>query len=133
MVTINSVSTPIGRWPNEGFLTIDSHVSNTSITDIELSSSPTWTGAEIVIRKNQYIWDRNKITTHSGNTISYTSGSDYDAIDGYGYFIQNDLKTLDKQVNGSMMEQISIFTSEVIIQNYNVKISSKDQLLTFWT
>jgi len=96
MVTVNGVNTPIGRWPNTGFLSIDSHVSNTSITDSELPSSPDWTGAEVVIRKRSYIWDRNKITDHSGNTIRYTSGSYYDAIDGFGYFIQNDIKTLDQ-------------------------------------
>jgi parallel beta-helix repeat protein len=96
MVTINDVNTPIGRWPNTGFLYIDSHVSNSSITDSDLPLSPDWTGAEVVIRKNEYIWDRNKITDHTGSTLRYTSGSSYDANDGYGYFIQNNLKTLDQ-------------------------------------
>ncbi len=70
MVTVNGVNTPIGRWPNTGFLSIDSHVSNTSITDAGLPSSPDWTGAEVVIRKNSYIWDRNIITNHSGGTLT---------------------------------------------------------------
>jgi len=37
IVSVNGVNTPIGRWPNTGFLSIDSHVSNTSITDSELT------------------------------------------------------------------------------------------------
>ena len=96
MVTVNDINTPIGRWPNTGVLTIDSHSSNTSITDAGLPSSPDWTGAEVVIRKNAYIWDRNKITDHSGSTLYYTSGSYYDATNGFGYFIQNSLNTLDQ-------------------------------------
>ncbi|MFA6515164.1 MAG: peptidoglycan-binding protein [Candidatus Paceibacterota bacterium] len=105
MVTVNGVNKPIGRWPNTGttnggYLTIDSHVGRTSITDNDLASSPNWTGADLVIRKNRYIIDRNLITNHSGNTISYNLtypvGTYYDAIDGYGYFIENDLKTLDQ-------------------------------------
>jgi uncharacterized repeat protein (TIGR02059 family) len=96
MVTVNGVNTPVGRWPNTGYLSIDSHSSNTSMTDSELTASPDWTGAEVVIRKNAYIWDRNRITDHSGTTLYYTSGSYYNAIDGYGYFIQNSIKTLDR-------------------------------------
>ena len=45
MVTLNGVNTPIGRWPNTGFMTLESHVSNTSITDSELPSSPDWSGS----------------------------------------------------------------------------------------
>ncbi|TKK70345.1 T9SS type A sorting domain-containing protein [Ilyomonas limi] len=95
MLTINDKPQMIGRYPNRSYLTFESHVSNTSITDNELKNSPNWAGAEVVIRKDRWIIDRNKIKNHSGNTISYTSASAYSAIDGYGYFIQNDPKTLD--------------------------------------
>lgn len=129
MVTVNGVNTPIGRWPNEGLLTINSHTTNTSISDAELSSSPNWSGAEIIIRKNQYIWDRNKIIAHSDNTISYASGSDYNAGDGYGYFIQNDLKTLDQQgewfYDGS---NFYMYFGSNNPENFIIKVSSTDQL-----
>ncbi len=130
MVTVNGVNTPIGRWPNTGFLSIDSHVSNTSITDSELPSSPDWTGAEVVIRKRSYIWDRNKITDHSGNTIRYTSGSYYDVVDGFGYFIQNDIKTLDQTgewyYNGSTLY---MYFGSGGPGNNTVKVSTVDQLV----
>ena len=129
MVTVNGVNTPMGKWPNTGFLSIDSHVSNTSITDSELPSSTNWTGAEVVIRKNAYIWDRNTITSHSGSTLYYTSGSYYDAIDGYGYFIQNSLKTLDQ--TGEWFYDGSVFYmyfGTSVPSNYVVKISSVDKL-----
>ncbi|MDP4222851.1 MAG: SwmB domain-containing protein [Bacteroidota bacterium] len=129
VVTVNDVNTPIGRWPNTGFLTIDSHVSNTSITDSELPGSPDWTGAEVVIRKLPYIYDRNTITDHSGSTLYYKSGSGCSADDGYGYFIQNDIKTLDKE--GEWYYDGSAFFMYFGSGNpdsYTVKVSTTDQL-----
>ncbi|MFI5185216.1 MAG: right-handed parallel beta-helix repeat-containing protein [Chitinophagales bacterium] len=95
MVVVNNIFAPIGRWPNTGYRTISSHVTNTSITDKSLTSSPNWTGGEVVIRKEHWIIDRNLITNHTGSTITYTSGSTYSARDGFGYFIQNHKSTLD--------------------------------------
>ncbi len=130
MVTLNDVNTPIGRWPNTGFLYIDSHVSNSSITDSDLTLSQNWTGAEVVIRKNEYIWDRNKITEHAGSTLRYTSGSYYDAKDGYGYFIQNSIKTLDQTgewyYDGSTFY---MYFGSAGPGNNVVKVSSIDQLV----
>lgn len=100
-VLLNNVAQPMGRYPNgnaanKGYLTYESH-TNTSITDNELSSSPNWTGAEVVIRKLFWIMDRNVITSHSGNTLNFISGSGYTPWqDKSGYFIQNDIKTLDQ-------------------------------------
>jgi uncharacterized repeat protein (TIGR02059 family) len=129
MVTINGVNTPIGRWPNSGFLFIDSHISNTSITDAALPSSPDWTGAEVIIRKNSYIWDRNAITEHNGSTLTYKSGSYYESTNGFGYFIQNDIKTLDQlgewYYDGTTFYMYFGTASPV---NYVVKVSSIDQL-----
>jgi hypothetical protein len=95
MVTVDGKNTAMGRWPNSGYMTIDSASGTTSITDAALPSTPDWDGAEVVIRKNHWIIDRNPIISHSGSTISYTSASSYPGISGYGYFIQNDIKTLD--------------------------------------
>ncbi|MFI5185217.1 MAG: right-handed parallel beta-helix repeat-containing protein [Chitinophagales bacterium] len=97
MVIVNSTFAPVGRWPNTGYRIISSHIYSISITDKSLTSAPNWTGGEVVIRKEHWIIDRNLITGHSGNTITYTSGSSYNARDGFGYFIQNHRSTLDKQ------------------------------------
>ena len=131
MVTVDDVNTPIGRWPNTGFLFIDSHVSNSSITDSDLPSSPDWTGGEVVIRKNEYIWDRNKITDHSGSTLKYTSGSYYEAKDGYGYFFQNNINTLDQKgewyYDGSTFY---MYFGTADPGDNIVKVSSIDQLVS---
>ena len=102
VVMVNGVLTPIGRYPNanaanKGYLTYESVSGNTSISDNELSGTPNWTGAEVVIRKSHYVIDVGKITTHSGNMLSYTGTSDNNPTPGYGYFIQNDIRTLDQQ------------------------------------
>lgn len=98
---LNNVPQQIGRYPNvsdsnKGYLNFESHISNTQITDYQLSSSPNWTGAEMVIRKNHWVIDRTNITQHSGNTINYSGGSGYSGVNGWGYFIQNSPNTLDK-------------------------------------
>ena len=98
MVVINGVNTPMGRYPNAGYLNFQSHVSNTSITSSSLNSAITdWTGAEVVIRKNRGVIDRNLISSVTGGTLNYTSGSKITPADGFGFFIQNDIRTLDRQ------------------------------------
>ncbi len=94
MVVINGANTPMGRYPNIGYLTYQSFVSNTSITSSSLTGSPDWTGAEAVIKKERWIIDRNPITAQSGGTLTY-SGGGYNGKNNWGFFIQNDSKTLD--------------------------------------
>jgi hypothetical protein len=95
MVTVNGVNTPIGRWPDTGYLSYESYSGTTSITDDQLNDTPNWTGAEVVIRKLHWIIDRNIITSHTTHTLNYTASSAYTGRENYGYFIQNDPKTLD--------------------------------------
>jgi parallel beta-helix repeat protein len=94
-VSIDGTLRPIGRTPNTGFLSIDSHVGKVSITDADLPASPDWTGAEVVQRKYRWVIDRSRITKHAGQTLTYAATSTYDAINGHGYFVQNDARTLD--------------------------------------
>ncbi|HEV8083014.1 MAG TPA: right-handed parallel beta-helix repeat-containing protein [Chitinophagaceae bacterium] len=101
ILTINGKEFAMGRFPNandsrKGWLTISSHVENRSITDNSLSPVPDWSGGEVIIRKNHYIIDRSKIISHAGNTINYASGTAYSPTDGFGYFIQDQMATLDQ-------------------------------------
>lgn len=130
MVTIDGVNTPMGRFPDSGWLTIDSYVTNTSITDAALPSSPDWDGAEVVIRKTHWIIDRNTITNHTGTSITYISSSSYNANTGYGYFIQNHLSTLNSFgewfYDGS---KLFMYFGNVDPATKTVKASSLDQLV----
>jgi parallel beta-helix repeat protein len=97
MVTVDGVQYGMGKYPNTGHLTYESASTSVSITDNDLPSSPNWTGAEIVLTKNEWIIDRCLITNHTNHTITY---NDYvetsSAIAPNNYFIQNDVRTLDQ-------------------------------------
>lgn len=97
-VTVNVVQVAQGRFPNTGFLNYES-TGNLSITDNQLTSSPNWTGAKAVIRKLRWIYDVCPITSHTGTTINYSQpigvDNNYRGIAGFGYFIQDDARTLD--------------------------------------
>jgi len=136
MVTVNGVQKGIGRYPNSGYLTFESHYAKSSITDNELPSNPVWTGAEVVIRTSHWTLDRDIITSHIGNTITYTAPLDHDYIyepdDGFGYFIQNDPKTLDQfgewYFNPST-KYLQMYFGSNNPSNYLVKASTLDILL----
>jgi len=101
MVVMNGVVRQMGRYPNanaanDGYITYTSHVGQTSITGHGLQSWPNWTGGEVVIRPIRHVLDRCLITNHSGSTITYKKASSFQPIDGYGFFIQNHIKTLDQ-------------------------------------
>jgi parallel beta-helix repeat protein len=95
MVTVDGMQYAMGRYPDASFLTYESFATNVSITDNGLGTSTNWTGAEIAIRKNDWTIDRCNVTNHSGDILTYTSlASTQNASTGFGYFFQNDLRTL---------------------------------------
>lgn len=95
MVLIDGVQFAMGRWPDQTYNIFESANTNVSITDNDLSSTPDWTGAEAVIRKNDWSIDRCRIEDHTGVSLTYTSlGTVQNAITKHGYFIQNDIRTL---------------------------------------
>jgi parallel beta-helix repeat protein len=95
LVLLNGKPVALGRYPNSGYLHFQSHSGTSSITDKDLPGTPNWTGAEVVIRANHWILDRNLITSHSGGTLKFEPSSKYEPRDGFGYFIQSDIRTLD--------------------------------------
>jgi len=95
MVVIGGKQYAMGRWPDDGYNIFESASSNKSITDNELGSDINWGGAEVVIRKNDWSYDRCKINAQSAGVLTYTSlGSAQVAEPNHGYFIQNDIRTL---------------------------------------
>jgi parallel beta-helix repeat protein len=91
---------PLGRFPNVdapngGYNTIQSHVGKTQITSLQ-SLPSNLIGAEIVAKNVQWILDRSKITTQTGNVVKFAS-MDYEPQNNWGFFIQNHPKTLDQE------------------------------------
>ncbi len=99
--TIDNKAYAMGRFPNadetpDGYMHIESADSTLSITDNELKGEPDWTGAELVIKPKRWLIDRNPITKHEDHTLWYKAFSRYVPAKGFGYFIQNHIRTLDK-------------------------------------
>lgn len=136
ILLMNGSQKAIGRFPNstasnKGYLTLESHSGNTSIYDKDLSSSPNWKGGDIVLRTNRWMIDRSTITGHSGGTITYNSIPS-PARDGYGYFIQNHIQTLD--VSGEWYYNKSTKKMNVYFggspSSYKIQVATLDNLVS---
>ncbi len=143
MVTINGIQYALGRWPNsevwpttQTWASIDSFSGVTSITDSELGTTGiNWTGAELVVRNS----NRNRIsiypiTNQSGNTITFSEGTTaYPIAANWGYFIQNDKRTLDKFGEWYYDPDNSIFFmffGSENPDNFFVNVATLDNLIT---
>lgn len=140
MVTLNGNAQALGRYPNAdaangGYLSYETYSGATSITDAQLTSATNWTGAEVAVRKKLWVLDRGKITAHSGGTLTFTNtnGSTYTGSNGYGYFIQNDARTLDRLGEWyykAGTRYLQMYFGAAAPSSYAVKVSCIDTLLT---
>lgn len=101
-VTRNSWLCQLGRYPNAsdpdgGYLRFESHNLKLSITDNNLSVTPSWAGAGIVVRPKHFVTEIRTVGSHSGGTLTFTSPLEVEPDNGGGYFFQNSLQTLDLQ------------------------------------
>ena len=139
VVTIDGNLQRLGRYPNpeatnSGYLSYTA-ISSTapSITGTELSTTTNWTGAEVVIRKNHWILDRCRVTAHNGGELVYTNPSGYTGkTGGYGYFLQDDIRTLDQYGEWFLdksTKNLSVFFGSETPSTHTVKASIVDRLL----
>ena len=134
IVVINGMSTQMGRYPNTGYLTYQSHVGNTSITSSSLAGSLNWTGAEVVMKKAKWAIERSTINNQSGNTISYSTPGVYTPQDTYGFFIQNDSRTLDQQNEWYYNPSTKKLRIYSISSPTNVQVTTTERLVNAeWT
>ena len=128
-VVINGVNTAMGRYPNSGYLTYQSHAGSTSITSSSLTGSPNWTGADVVMKTNNFTIGRNLITSQSGGTLNYNSTTGGNGTDACGFFIENDSRTLDVQNEwyyNPSTKKIRIYSTG---SPANVEVSTLDNLV----
>ncbi len=98
MVTINGAAAAMGRYPDKAnYLTVENNSGLTKITGSGLAASTNWEGAQLVIRTTEYTWDRCRITGQNGATLTYVPSSGHEGLKGYGFFIQDDKRTLSVQ------------------------------------
>ena len=101
ILLMNNSMLELGRYPNadaenEGYLTIDAVSGNNMISGKGVSGSASWKGGDVVIKKNQWVIDVQKIKSHSGSSLGFENGSTYPPRQGWGFFIQNHLQTVDR-------------------------------------
>lgn len=136
MVSFNGAPQAMGRYPNAsaangGYLTFEAHGS-ASIKDNELPASPSWKGAELVVRTKRYVLDRTPITAHSGTKLSYGEALTYEPTDGFGYFIQGDIRTLDQLGEwfyNPKTKKMTLYFGSASPSSYSVKASTLAKLL----
>src|ERR1019366_614072 len=101
----------------------------TSITSSSLNSAVTnWSGADVVMKTNNFTVGRNLITSQSGGTLNYNSITGSNGTDGYGFFIENDVRTLTYQnawYYNPSTKKLRIYSTSSPI---NVQVSTLDTL-----
>jgi len=139
MVTLNDQPQALGRYPNTndangGYLKYESFADTTSITDNELTAAINWTGAEVIIRKKLWVLDRCRVINHSGSTLTYINHefSEYPGTRNFGYFIQNDPRTLDQLGEwyfNNNSKNLNMYFGTANPSSYNIRASTVDTLL----
>ncbi|NHE55564.1 right-handed parallel beta-helix repeat-containing protein [Cyclobacterium plantarum] len=141
LLTLNGKPMALGRFPNQteknkGYLVPDEIKGKNQIAHPSLQEGEQWEGAELVIRKNHWIMDREQIISHQSNTLTFLPSSSYEPKEGYGFFIQNHLNTLDQL--GEWYHDVNANRLYICLEDQNpdkisIKVSTKDNLLTTLT
>ncbi len=138
MVLINGKQYAMGRYPNTasnkngGYLTFESF-GKKYITDKQNPLTPDWIGAQLVVRTSHFTIEKAIITNISGKTISYNHIFERQLHNRYGYFVQNDIKTLDKfgeWYYNPDTRKIEVYFGNSSPDSNTVQVSAKDSLLT---
>lgn len=138
-LTIDGVEYAMGRYPNAGttnggWLTIDSRTSDSVIFDAAtLSSTTNWTGSRIVVRVNAFNIDTSIVEAHSSNRIDFVSSKISSSPPvGYGFFFENDVRTLDQHGEwfyDIVTKKVTIYLSTAP-SNYTIKAATLTDLVT---
>ena len=133
MLIIDGVQYAIGRYPNNTDLIYETANPNISITDNELSGTPNYTGAEVVVYKNGFSIERCLITDHTSNVITYIPVRQSSVDPSGRYFIQNSIETLDQfgeWFYNTSTNKLSVFFGNVDPSTKTTKVSVIDHLVS---
>ncbi|GEO19844.1 hypothetical protein CQA01_03780 [Cyclobacterium qasimii] len=128
----------MGRYPNigienDGYLTINRTETNVIYSE-QLLSYHNWKGADIVIKAKDWIINRYKIESQTGQQIHYNGSiSPYSAQVGYGFFISNHISTLDsfgEWFFNPTNKKISVYFGNEDPSTKSIEVSTLDNLLT---
>lgn len=95
-VLVNGQIRAKGRYPNTGYLTVNSYTGD-SIINTSLTGTPSYVGKEIVVRCASWVIDVTKVITQTTGILKVSPKLTYAGLGGNGYFFQNDSTFLDVQ------------------------------------
>ncbi|MFB6318234.1 right-handed parallel beta-helix repeat-containing protein [Saccharicrinis sp. FJH54] len=125
VVSIDGINQRKGRHPNDSYWIFES-ATKTSLTDSKLTGSTDWTGATVVLKTSRFTLENRKINSHSNNTINFDA-VDYSFATTNGYFITDDLQTLDEIGEWYIKNgEFYIYTGGSDPDKYNVQVSKTD-------
>ena len=89
---------PLGRYPNEGYRTMSClFACETSLSDSSLTfADGYWNNAEVVVKSSRWTLDNMPVNMYRDKTFNFSSSASYLLKNGFGYFIQKHLATLDQ-------------------------------------
>lgn len=102
VLTIDDVPQAVGRT---NWMTYQASTAGT-ITSSSLTGTPSYVGAELVMRNKSFVSQKGRITAQSGGTLTYVttqgidngkSGSPDPGTNGWGFFLQRFAGSLDQQ------------------------------------
>ena len=144
IITFQDTLQPIGRYPKanmgeKSYLSIKSHLGNTVINSDGVTAVPDFTGAELVQRSMQWVFDRSIVLNQTQTQLttkpevspdhpSYT----YESMNGHGFFFQNHIKTLTNLGDWSYdqnLKKLTMFFGNNDPKNYSVKASCIDNII----
>lgn len=85
----------ISRYPNAGFLSIDSSINKSSFKGAYPSYIGEVAGANIHIRTSDWSYENRKVISSIENIFLYDSPTQYKPEKGYGYFLSGKLEFID--------------------------------------
>ena len=136
--TINGKPYAVGRTPNDSFFVYQS-ATTTQLTSSSLAG-PNYNGAQIVMRKSNYVGEKARITAHTGSKVNYIMTKTIDngrhltpnvGSLNYGFFLQRFAGSLDR-FGEWFMDSVShtmMLYSETDPSAYLIKASYIDTVL----
>lgn len=88
---------PLGRYPNEGYLTHNCQKCQTSLEDRKHPfNDGYWDASQVVVKSSRWTLDVLQVSRYSSSKFIFSDTASYPLPEGYGYFIQRHLNTLDR-------------------------------------
>jgi len=93
---VNNQEMPLARFPNTGFLSLDSANGMNGLFDSNLNQ-PTgyWDSARVCVHTAQWSWEKTIVSTYTTGELDYSVPLQLTAPNGYGYFLYDKFSELD--------------------------------------